>query len=136
MKKIFFAIAGIFVFSIGYGQTISKITITNDGTLDMFSFGLDDNVQVYVTRDGHISNWGFDKYIGYQENYLGLLEPYMGRTEYYTENDDEAMRGKVKYIGRILLTYYPSYEKDELKGKLKSIGSFILNYYQIGRAHV
>jgi|SRR5436190_4648554 len=129
MKKIFLVIAGLFIFLTGYSQNISKIIITADGTLDNFSFGLDENVLVYVTRDGHISNWGFDKYIGYQENYMDRLEPYVGRTEYYTQNDDEALRGKVKYIGRTLLSYYPSYEKEELRGKLKSIGPYILDYY-------
>src|SRR6478735_7451275 len=105
MKKIFLIIAGLFIFITGHGQTISKITIAADGSLSMFSFGLDERVQVQLTKDGHISNWGFDKYIGYEENYMDVLDPYVGRTEYYTQNDDEALRGKVKYIGRTLLSY-------------------------------
>jgi hypothetical protein len=129
MKMIFLAFTASFIFMIGYSQSISKITITNNGTIDVISIGLDENVQVYLTKDGNISNWGFDKFIGYQENYDGVLEPYMGRVEYYTQDDDEALRGKIKYIGRTLITYYPSYEREELKGKIKSIGSFIVNYY-------
>jgi len=129
MKKIFFAFVASFTLIIGYSQNISKITITGNGTIDVISIGLDENVQVYITKDGNISNWGFDKFIGYQENYDGVLEPYMGRVEYYTPDDDEALRGKVKYIGRTLITYYRSYEREELKGKIKSIGSFIVNYY-------
>lgn len=129
MKKLFFTITAAFVFQIGIAQSISKITITGNGQIDVFAFGLDENVQVYVSKDGNITKWGFDKYIGYQENYRGDLDPYAGRTEYYTQNDDEALRGKVKYIGRTLLTYYASYENEGLKGKLKSIGSINLDYY-------
>ena len=129
MKKIIFTIAALTIFLIGFSQSIAKITITGNGQIDVFAFGLDENVQVYITKDGSITKWGFDKYIGYQENYNGDLEPYAGRVEYYTQNDDDALRGKVKYIGRTLLTYYASYENDALKGKLKAIGAINLDYY-------
>ncbi len=131
MKRIFIAIALFFALSSATGQTVSRISITGSGHVDMFAIGLDENVQIYVSKDGHISKWGFDRYIGFQENYNGDLDPYVGRIEYYTQNDDEALRGKVKYIGRTLLTWYPSYENDELKGKLKSIGSIKFDYYRI-----
>lgn len=129
MKKICTTIIALFIIPLGFSQNISKITIAGNGQIDIISFGLDENVQVYLTKTGSISKWGFDKYIGYQENYNAVLEPYVGKTEYYTQNDDEAVRGKVKYIGRTLLTYYASYENESLKGKLKSIGSINLDYY-------
>lgn len=129
MKKIFLTAATLFIFTLGFGQSISKITIAGNGNIEIIAFGLDENVQVYVTKDGNISKWGYDKYIGHQENYNAVLEPYVGKTEYYTQNDDEALRGKVKYIGRTLLTYYSSYENESLKGKLKSIGAINLDYY-------
>lgn len=130
MKKIFFTIAAVFCLSTGFSQTISKITLTGSGQVDAFVFGLDENVQVYISKTGTITKWGFDRYIGYQENYNDDLQPYVGRTELYTQNDDEALRGKIKYIGRTLVTYYASYENEELRGKLKSIGSINLDYYQ------
>lgn len=129
MKKICTTIIALFIIALGFSQNISKITIAGNGQIDIISFGLDENVQVYLTKTGNISKWGFDKYIGYQENYNAVLEPYVGKTEYYSQNDDEAVRGKVKYIGRTLLTYYASYENESLKGKLKSIGSINLDYY-------
>ena len=129
MKKTFLIVLSFFLFAAGFSQNISKITIGSGGIIDVISFGLDENVQVYITKNGTISNWGFDKFIGYQENYSGILEPYVGRVEYYSQNDDSALRGKVKYIGRTLLSYYPSYENEMLKGKLKSIGSINLDYY-------
>ena len=129
MKKLFFTIVASFVFSLVFSQSISKITITGNGQVDFFAFGLDENVQVYVSKDGSISKWGFDRFIGYQENYNGDLNHYVGRIEYYTQNDDVELRGKVKYIGRTLLTYYASYENDALKGKLKAIGAIPLEYF-------
>ncbi len=129
MNRILLTLAAAFIFSTGIGQSLSKITITGNGQVDVFDFGLPQNVQVYVTKDGNISKWGFDRYIGFQENYNGELEPFVGRVDYYTQNDDEALRGKVKYIGGTQLTYYSSYENEALKGKLKSIGSVKLDYY-------
>lgn len=113
-----------------FGQRISKITITGSGSLSDIVIGLDENVQVYLSKDGQITKWGFDRFIGYQENYNDYLEPYVGRVEYYSENDDVALRGKVKYIGKTMLTYYASYEMESLRGKLKSIGSLNMGYYQ------
>jgi hypothetical protein len=129
MKKIIFTIAATCMLYIGFSQSISQITITGNGQVDIIAFGLDENVQVYITKDGNISKWGFDRFIGYQENYRGDLDPYVGRVEYYTQNDDESVRGKVKYIGRTLLTYFTSYERESLKGKLKSIGTLNIDYY-------
>ncbi|MBK8611144.1 MAG: hypothetical protein IPL84_14685 [Chitinophagaceae bacterium] len=129
MKKIFIFLLATSFSLAGFAQNISKITITGKGEVEVFAFGLDENVQVYVTKSGNISKWGFDRFIGYQENYNGTLDPYVGRVEYYTENDDESLRGKVKYIGRTLLTYFASYENEGLKGKLKAIGSISFDYY-------
>ncbi|MFZ1454258.1 MAG: hypothetical protein WAT20_16245 [Ferruginibacter sp.] len=127
MKKIFLAAIGLVFCMTVFSQRISKINLTSGG-IDIV-VGLDENIQVYLTKDGQISKWGFDRFIGYQENYNDYLEPYVGRIEYYTENDDAALRGKIKYIGRTLLSYYPSYEIESLRGKLKSIGSLNMDYY-------
>ena len=129
MKKIFLLTVAFVLCMAVFSQRISKITITGSGMLSDIVVGLDENIQVYLTKDGQISKWGFDRFIGYQENYNDYLEPYVGRVDYYSENDDAALKGKVKYIGRTLLSYYPSYEIESLRGKLKSIGSLSLGYY-------
>ncbi len=130
MKKIFlFATALVFCITV-FGQRISKITITGSGLVNDIVIGLDENVQIYISKTGQISKWGYDRYIGYQENYYDNLDPYVGRIEYYGPNDDEILRGKVKYIGRTLVSYYPSYELESLRGKIKSIGSISMDYYQ------
>ncbi len=130
MKKIFLVSAALVFCMAVFSQRISKITITGSGMVSDIVIGLDENIQVYLTKDGQISKWGFDRFIGSnQENYIDYLEPYVGRVEYYSQNDDAALRGKVKYIGKTLLTYYPSYEMESLRGKLKSIGSLNMGYY-------
>ncbi len=129
MKKIILVNMLLLTAAVCFGQHISKITITGSGQVDAFSIGLDENVEIYVSRDGNISKWGYDKYIGYQENYTGVLDPYVGRVEYYNQLDDESLRGKIKYIGKTIITYYASYENEMLKGKLKSIGNIGFDYY-------
>jgi hypothetical protein len=129
MRKIFLFLAAFFLFQFVHAQHIARVTISNTGQVEFFAIGLDENVQLYLSKDGNIIKWGFDRFIGYGENYNGDLDPYAGRVEYYTQNDDVSLRGKVKYIGRTLLTYFPSYENEALKGKLKSIGSLNLEYY-------
>jgi len=130
MKKIFSVVVALAVCMTVFGQRISKITITGTGSVSDIVIGLDENVQIYISKEGQITKWGFDRFIGgYQENYMDYLEPYVGRVEYYSENDDVALRGKVKYIGKIMLSYYPSYEMEALRGKLKSIGSLNMGYY-------
>lgn len=130
MKKILLITAAlVFCFTV-LGQRIAKITISGSGLVSDIVIGLDENVQVYISKEGQITKWGFDRFIGSnQENYLDYLEPYVGRVEYYTQNDDAMLRGKVKYIGKTLLSYYPSYEIESLRGKLRSIGSLNVGYY-------
>jgi hypothetical protein len=129
MKKILSITVGLFFCMAVFGQRISKITITGTGSVSDIVIGLDENVEIYISKDGQITKWGYDRFIGYQENYNDYLEPYVGRVEYYSENDDAALRGKVKYIGKTMLSYYPSYELESLRGKLKSIGSLNMDYY-------
>lgn len=129
MKRILFSIVTLVFCTTVFGQQISKITITGTGLVNDIVIGLDENVQVYITKQGQISKWGFDRFIGLHENINDYLEPYVGRVEYYSPNEDEALRGKVRYLGKYVLTYYPSYEVESLRGKLKSIGSLNMDYY-------
>jgi hypothetical protein len=129
MKKIIVELIFLVSFIFAKSQTLTQVNITSNGGTDNFVISLPENVQVYLSKDGTITKWGFDKFMGVQENYGGQLEPYVGRVEYYTQNDDVAYSGKVRYIGRNMITYYASYEGDLLKGKVKAIGSTTLNYF-------
>lgn len=129
MKRALILVISLLCGMASFAQHISQITINGSGQADVFAIGLDEQVEIYLTKDGSISKWGYDRFIGYQENYTGQLDPYVGRVEYYNQLDDESLRGKPKYIGRTLITYYPSYENEMLKGKVKSIGNISLDYY-------
>ncbi len=129
MQKLFATIFTLCFFATTFGQKLSQVNIKGNGTLDVFMISLDENVQLYLTKDGNISKWGYDRFMGIQENFGGQLDPYVGRVEYYTQNDDAALQGKVKYIGRIMLTYYTSFENETLKGKIKTIGSISFDYF-------
>ncbi len=129
MQKLFITLLTFCFFITTNGQKLSQVNIKGNGTLDVFMISLDENVQLYLTKDGSISKWGYDRFVGIQENFGGQLDPYVGRVEYYTQNDDAALQGKVKYIGRIMLTYYTSFENETLKGKIKTIGSISFDYF-------
>jgi len=128
MKKIFLSIAVTIFFAAAYGQKISKITINRDGAFDQLSVVLDENVTVTMDNEGGIKAWGIEIY-SERIPTMSKLDPYPGRVENYPSTDNEAFQGKVKYIGRTLITYYGSYDNEAFRGKVKSIGSSVLEYY-------
>jgi hypothetical protein len=128
MKKLIIIVLTFLWLSKVDAQQLTQINLSN-GTMDCFILSLPENVQMYISKEGTVLKWGFDRYIGVQENYGGQLDPYAGRIEYYTQNDDESIRGKVKYIGRTMLTYFTSYEDENLKGKIKMIGTTTFTYF-------
>jgi hypothetical protein len=122
---VFLAVMGISTFA----QKIAKINITNAGTTESFTIGLDENVILNVSPDGNLINYGVDYFSEKIANY-SRLEKYNGRIEMYNTTDDKSYQGKLKYIGRTGVTYYASYEDESLRGKIKSIGSLVFTYYQ------
>ena len=81
-----------------------------------------------MSKDGNIIDWGIE-YNTVRTGIYPILLKYMGREEYYSPTDNEAYRGKIKYIGRTLITYYSSYENEEFRGRVKTIGPNLLDYY-------
>jgi hypothetical protein len=128
MKKIFFAIAAIVFFATSYSQKVSKISINRDGTFAMMSLLLDEGITLTMDNEGNIKQWGFEIYSDRIPS-MSKIDPYVGRTEYYSNLDNESYRGKVKYIGKTLITYYASYDIESLRGKVKSIGASAFGYY-------
>jgi hypothetical protein len=97
MKKVFLLLTLVVSFAGTFAQGISKITITGNGNLDAISFVIDQNVKVYITRDGNISKWGYDRFEARgQENYPDVLDAYVGRVDYYGQDVDVAFRGKIR----------------------------------------
>jgi hypothetical protein len=128
MGKLYFVIILTFLLPQVFAQRLAKITIDNSGNSDIITFLVDETVLVNLTKDGKIIDWGIENN-AISNIYPGRLDKYMGKEEYYPATDNEAYRGKVKYIGRTLFTYYTADEGEALKGRVKTIGSNLLDYY-------
>jgi hypothetical protein len=129
-KNFIAAIVMMCMCTFANAQRISRVTIMNSGTLNGFSvLTSPDNVTVNLSPEGDIVEFGTEYQSERIQDYT-RIEKYLGRVEYYTNMDDAAFRGKVKYIGGTQIMYYASYEADSLKGKVKSIGIVQLDYYR------
>lgn len=129
MKKFLCLILIATLASSAFGQKIDFIVLTGFGAGETFYYSSSDKTMIAITKDGNIIDYGpeFPKeFMGY---YPGKLQKYMGRIEYYTQNDNEAFRGKVRYIGLTQITYYGSYDEEALRGKVKMIGTTQIDYY-------
>ena len=127
--KIFHCIIFTFLVAPVFAQSLAQITIDNRGSQDIITFVLDMNVVVNITKDGKIIAWGLE-YTDPRWGMIPQLERYMGKEEYYPATDNEAYNGKIKYIGRTLITYYTANDNEALKGKVKTIGNNVLDYYR------
>ncbi|MFZ1530170.1 MAG: hypothetical protein WAT19_15560 [Ferruginibacter sp.] len=111
-------------------QGLSQVHINRTGSNVLLSFKTEDNALINITKDGQLAGFGMENLQRMITSFPIKLDPYMGRVENYTDMDDAAVKGKVKYIGKTLVTYYNSYEKEELRGKVKSIGTTNFVYYE------
>ena len=108
-------------------QRISKITLAGTGSLEMISVATNDAV-INISADGNVISYGVEYFSEKIANY-SRLENYTGRTEMYGGFDDKAFQNKLKYMGRVPVTYYASYDVESLRGKIKSIGQLTISYY-------
>ena len=129
MKKLSFVVSFTFLLTSAFAQRLTQITLTNSGNTDVISFLVDETVIVNISKDGKVIDWGTEYNTIRTSTYPGKLDKYMGREEYYSSTENEAYRGKVKYIGRTAFTYYTSDESEALKGKVKTMGTNFFDYY-------
>jgi hypothetical protein len=130
MKNIFILIAFFCLSHVASAQRIHKIILSDKGATTTTCFLLNENVVIYLSQEGEIKEWGVDLYSDRPADYVNRkITPYGGRVEYYTEKDNEAFRGKLKYIGNVMITYYASFDEKSMVGKIKSIGTNTMSYY-------
>ncbi len=130
MKNIFILIAFFCLSYVASAQRIHKIILSDKGATTTTCFLLNENVVIYLSQEGEIKEWGVDLYSDRPADYVNRkITPYGGRVEYYTEKDNEAFRGKLKYIGNVMITYYASFDEKSMVGKIKSIGTNTMSYY-------
>ena len=129
MKKLLFTVPLLLLVVVASAQNLSQVTISNAGSDIMYTFVIDGNVQINVSKDGKIIEWGTALEYWRAGYYPGKLQPYIGRVEYYGPADNEALRGKPKYIGSAAITYFSAYENENFTGKVKTIGTTVMDYY-------
>ncbi|MEO8413908.1 MAG: hypothetical protein ABI472_09625 [Ginsengibacter sp.] len=128
MAKLFYYAILTFLLTPAFAQNVAQITINNRGGQDIITFLVDESVVMNMAKDGKIIDWGTE-YTTVRTGTYPKMDKYMGREEYYPSTDNEAYQGKIKYIGRSLITYYTSDDREELKGKVKTVGNNLLSYY-------
>lgn len=110
-------------------QKLSQISFQNGANLSFFSINTDQDVEIRVSVDGKILEWGTEALSLRGNYYAPRLQPFMGRVEYFGPEADSVFRGKVKSIGTCFITYYNSYEEANKRGKLKSLGTVAFDYF-------
>ena len=128
MKFLLTAIIFLNFFTDLSAQRISKITISTEGALQMFSITIDDNAVINVNPNGDVVNYGTEYFSENIQNF-SRVEKFNGRVDLFGSTDDKAFQGKLKYIGRTAITYYASFDLEALRGKIKSIGNLVINYF-------
>jgi hypothetical protein len=132
MKNTILVFASLLFSLFASAQRIHKVILTDKGATTTTCFLLNENVVIYLSDEGDIKEWGVDLYADRPADYVNRkITPYGGRVEYYNEKDNEAFRGKLKYVGNVLITYYASFDEKSMAGKIKSIGTSTMNYYTV-----
>jgi hypothetical protein len=129
MRKLFTIISILFLGTAVYSQKLSQVSFPNGAQLSFFSILTDQGVQIRISEDGKILEWGMEVMSERYNYYAPRLQPFMARTEYYPPDSDSAFKGKVKSIGTCFITYYGAHEEANKKGKLKSLGILQFDYY-------
>ena len=112
-----------------FSQELTHVTFSGATTFSYFTYTTDQGVQIRLSDDGKIIEWGMQAEALRYNVYTPKLQPFLGRIDYYGAEADTIVRGKVKSIGTCMITYYDSYEKSTKAGKLKSLGSVRFDYY-------
>ncbi len=129
MKTLSIAVSILLLTTCVYSQKLSQVSFQNGATLSFFCILTDQNVQIRISEDGKVLEWGTEVMSDRSNYYAPKLQPFMARTEYYGAESDSVFKGKVKSIGSAFITYYGSNETIHKRGKLKSIGTQQFDYY-------
>jgi hypothetical protein len=112
-----------------YSQQLSQVRLDNGATLAFFSIRTGQDVEIRLSPDGNLTEWGTEILSDRGYYYAPQLQPFLARTEYFDALSDSAFRGKVKSIGTCFINYYGAYEEEHKRGKLKSMGPLQFDYY-------
>lgn len=129
MSRFLIIISILLLAATGYSQKLSQVSFLNGAQLSFFSILTEQGVQIRISEDGKILEWGIEVMSDRGNYYAPRLQPFIARTEYYPADSDSAFKGKVKSIGTSFITYYGAHEEQSKRGKLKSLGTLQFDYY-------
>jgi hypothetical protein len=129
MSNCLFCISFLLWATCASGQRLSQVSFSNGSNLSFVSVLTDQGVQIRISEDGKVLEWGTEVMSDRSNYYAPKLQPFLARTEYFDAGSDPLFSGKVKSIGATFITYYGSSETVHKKGKLKSIGSLQFDYF-------
>ena len=110
MNRITLLISFLFLSAGAFSQELTHVTFNEGSTLTFFSFRTDQRIHLRVSDEGKLLEWGMDPGPGRYYNDPRRLQPYLGRVEYYGQEYDSVLRGKIRSIGTCFFTYYEKYE--------------------------
>lgn len=129
MQKLFTVLLAHLVIT-AHSQELSQVSFSGGSELSFFSLLTDREVQIRISADGRLLEWGTEERSIRSSNYYApRLQPYPGRVEYYGPEADSVSKGKVKSIGSSVITYFQSYETADRIGKIRSVGRLFFEYY-------
>ncbi len=128
--KYFLALGSFFFLALSSNsQELTQVLFSGGSTLSSFSYRTDQGIVIRLSDEGKLLEWGTDPGPGRYYNDPKKLQPYLGRVEYYGQEYDSLLRGKIKSIGTCSFTYYDKYETTPKAGKLKTFGRLSIDYY-------
>jgi hypothetical protein len=130
IKKVTWLLLFFLFARTGFGQEISQVSFSMGTTLSYISLLTDREVQIRISDDGTIMQWGIEVQSMRNGNYYApALQPYLGRIEYYGPEADSLLRGKPRSIGSAIINYFPKTDNELKRGKIQSIGRLFFEYY-------
>lgn len=129
MKAILTLLFSFFSYLSVCGQSLKFVQFVNGSDLVCISYITDQDVIIKISTDGKILEWGYVQEPGRYYGRPGMLKPYMGRVEYYSNQSDSILNGKVRSIGTMNINYYGSSEKKEYAGKIRMLGRNVIDYF-------
>ncbi len=129
MKKIFlFILSSLLVVCLN-AQDLRQVKFFSGSSFSSFSFVTDQGIIIRISDTGGLMEWGMPA-DNRRYNYIpGMLDPYLGRVDYYGQEYDSSLRGKVRSIGTCSFMYYSKSDATEKAGKIRMIGTAALDYY-------
>lgn len=131
MKKTHLVIVFLLAWPAAYAQKLSQVSFSQASNFSWFTLLTNQGILVRISADGQVLEYGTEQASLYNRNYIApKLLPYQGAINYYKNEPDSALNGKIKNIGACYFTYYASSDYPEKAGKIKSAGSLFFDYYR------